>query len=285
MAINSRAEKTQNEAGGEGFSAPIITVSASSNTTAASQNSGNFSLSIRPNAIGTTLPNTIESLRLPPSPTNDFLVSTLVGGSTTVQVSWLAWIYEIGTQVVTATGNQFTHHAATFPLLRTVMGVANQPIALLPMYQVTTATTVAAAVLTIKTVANTAGYTDQDGNATVGSRTFTMPSTATTINSCFMPRLEDGDSGVRDINAIQTNTNATAGAVRVWGVELLMPASPMGVVSTAYGSDGFYGGIKSANLRPAVATSGTANAKLVILSTNATGANSNWMGHYTAVRS
>lgn len=281
--ILSRDLKYQLEAQGKGHSFNILSSTNSGALTGAAAGSGDFTVSIKANSIGTTFPSTIGDILQLPSGTSPLRLQTLLLNLATGSTPYLlAYIYQFGTQVLTATGDQFTHHAATFPVLRTQMGTS-QAVPLLPMIQITTATTTTAAVLTMKTAAGGTGYTDQDGNNTVGTLTHTMPNIATAVNSCYFLPLEDGDRGVQNVAAIQTNTAAAAGAATIWGVE------PIAFLNATYANgqdgifDGVFGQLRMPNLRPAVATSGTANAKLVLITLTGTAANLNATGFATAV--
>ena len=282
-SISSRDLKFTREAQGLGYSFPMITTGNGSNITAAAAGSGDFTVSIRPNSIGSTMPSTLIDVIPLPSGTNPMRLSTIVGRiNTTSMPLLLAYIYQFGTQVLTSTGDQFTHHAATFPVLRTQMGTS-QAVPLIPMIQVTTATTTTAAVLTMKTAAGGTGYKDEENNNVVGTLTHTMPAAATAVNSCFLLPLEEGDRGVRDIVAIQTNTAASAGAATIWGIEPISFLNSTSVAHMDSMSDHFFNALTMPDLRPAAATSGTANAKLVLLSLTAISGSLVFTGYATAV--
>jgi hypothetical protein len=188
---------------------------------------------------------------------------------------FLAWVYTIGTLNLAATGDQFTHDAATFPLLRTEFGEASKAITLLPAIYITTATTVTAAVFSMKTNAGGTGYTDQDGNTTVANVLMTLPAAATAVQSSYLFRLNSGDSGVRDINQIDVDTAASAGAATIFGVEII--ADICNYPGQGGLSNVLVNGLRLSELKPAVATSGTATAvlALVALGTGTSGAGSN----------
>ena len=226
------------------------------------------------NLVGTTYPSTFVSLPLPPALTSDLLAMFVQVCQTTVRGGYLAWVYLMGTLNLAATGDQFTANAATFPILRNDISGTNQPVELTPIIQLTTATTTTAAIYVLKTNAGGAGYVDQDGNSTVGVNTVTLPAAATTVNSCFCFPLEDGDSGVRSISAIEVTTAAAAGAANVWGIEYITPLSAIAGTAPAV-ADCMSGGLQYANLKAGTATAGTATAYLCHISYGVTGSPAN----------
>lgn len=260
MAINTKLDPFLNKAAGRGFEMVALTTTGGS-TTAAAATSGNFTIRLNVNAIGSTTPSTLQSIPMPPSlGTNLFhKMTNLV--STSARSGYLANLYKIGTLNLAATGDQFTHDSATFPLLRTVYGQSSQPISLIPIIYVTTATATTAPVIRMRTAAGAAGYVDQDGNSIVGTRTITFPAAATAVESGFIFRLESGDSGVRDISNIEVTTAGTAGAATIYGMEIIAPTwTP--ISGTGSTMDSMFGGLSVGDMYPAVATSGTATSLL-----------------------
>jgi hypothetical protein len=167
--------------------------------------------------------------------------------------------YKLGTLNLAATGDQFTHDAATFPVLRTRLGQASQAVPLRPLVQITTACSVTAPIFILRTAAGAAGYVDEDGNSVIGTKTMTMPSVTTAVQSTYLFRLEDGDSAITDITAIEVTTASSTGAATIWGFEEL------GTVPAVIGSEGGYrdavfSGLRMATMNSAVATSGTASS-------------------------
>lgn len=271
MAITTLASIYQKIAEGKGCGFQHLTLGPGA-TTAAVANSGNLTIHLHLNAIGTTYPGTLISLPQAPTP-NAALFPTYVHASCNSAMGlWLVRLYNMGTLNLAATGNQFTADAAvTYPLTRTVFG-ATTAIPLLPVLYVTTATTTTAAALRLQTATGTAGYTDPDGNATIGTVTFTMPAAATAVQSAFILRLNNGNSGdfaLRAINQIRIDTAASAGAARIFGMELLVP---LGLVSGSWSTlaDCLLGGagFSAANLAPAAPTAGTLTSYLAYAGLN-----------------
>lgn len=215
---------------------------------------------------GSTIPTALISFPLPTGITSNLRLTrfSMQNSGGTSFSAYLSYFYLVGTLNLAATGDQFTHNAATFPVLRTQFGVTSQPLSLYPMVYVTTATTTTAPIIRMRTAAGAAGYTDQDGNTVVGTRTITFPAAATTTDSCFQMRLEHGDSAVRDISAIEVTTAAAAGAASVFLVEPLTPLCiPSGLLYSL--NNTMASTIGMPDLGPAVATSGTATTYLGIL--------------------
>jgi hypothetical protein len=232
-------------------------------TSTATAGSGHFSGEICANTIGTTLPATLAGFPMPPYTSPARLTHMQMTGANNGApgAGYLAMLYKLGTQVLTATGDQFTHDAATFPVLRTMYGQASQPVDLIPLIQITTATSVTAPVLKMVNVAATTGYKNQAGNNVNGTKTWTAPLAATATNTTQSLMLEDGDSGITDLTSLQTTMASTTGAATIWGMEILAPAGHPSINSSlAY--DSLTAGLNLQDLTPAVATSGTATAVL-----------------------
>jgi hypothetical protein len=259
--ITDRKTAFKRQAQGKGFVIPILGL-AQGVTTAAAAASGFFSCSLNFNALGTTLPSTYQGLILPPNTSDRLRIMMGQAGMSALRTLYLARVYKMGTLDLTATGDQFTADGAvTYPVTRTEFGVSGEPITLLPVLQITTATTTTPAVIRLRTAAGAAGYVDQDGNSTVGTKDFTLPNAATAVQSTFLLRMEDGDSGVRSISAIEVTTAAATGAANIWGLELIMPLSSA-LLGTAALNDAIFGGLAMSNLNPAVPTAGTLESYL-----------------------
>lgn len=243
-------------------SAPI------SNANSASAPMGFFTGHLTNNIIGTTFPTTIEGFAIP-TVTRLRLVMLQMGAAGT-STMYLGQIYKLGTLNLAATGDQFTHDAATFPITRTQLGVATQPLTLLLLLQISVATTTTAPAFILKTNAGGTGYVDQDGNNVVGTKTHTMVSATMGVGSTYMLRLEDGDSGIRDISAIEITTAAAVGEAYIWGIELLAPASIING-SLATTNDSLFSGLAPMNIGPGSATSGTATSYLTVYRSGAVG--------------
>lgn len=233
-----------------GVSATTLAVSA------AGASAGFISLSFTGNSIGSTLPSTIADFLMPAGITGDLWTVASVDGFNTNLRGWMfARIYKVGTVVLTATGNQFTHDAATFPLLRTEFGVASKPQALWAVIQVTTALSTTAAAFTMN-------YVNEDGTSVTGTRTFTFPAATTGQGSVYFLPLEQGDWACRDVSAINVTTASATGAATVWLMEQLEPTynAFAGPLTADYISGH---GLAVTNQTPAVATSGTATTNAV----------------------
>jgi hypothetical protein len=263
MAIATRNDFFTKAGQGLGFQIVGRTAAGAATTNAAAA-SGHFTNILHASELGSTYPTTYKTLEVPAGLPNDLLIRAMVSGWTTSAVIWLAHFYKIGTLSLTATGDQFTHDAATFPVTRTQFGEAAKPLALAPYVQITTTLAATAAVFRMRTAAGAAGYTDQDGNTVIGAKTMTMPSATTAAQSTYLMRLEDGDSGVRDISAIEVTTAATAGAATLWGVERLC-AVPIIVADTPMVTDALFTGLSPMNLKPGAPTSGSLTSFLGFL--------------------
>ena len=261
MAITTRAGIQQNIAKGWGV-IQLLSGTTRVGGTTANAGCGFMNIGFSWNSIGTTLYTTLQSFPLPLSLPNEVfhLWSQYYGG---LGGCGLGYLYKIGTVDLTATGNQLTHDAATFPVVRTQLNAASQPVGLIPVVLITTATATTAPVFRLRTLAGAAGYVDQDGNSIVGTKTMTMPAAATAAGSGYIIRLEDGDSAVRDITNVEVTTAGTAGAATIYGLEILSkyPTNRQNYIPAT--SNGLFRGIELPDLRPATATSGTVTAELV----------------------
>lgn len=238
--------------------------------TTATVNSGGMTINVSAMQIGTTYPNTIIGFHESKKPSaNLMLIQDMLRGNGANASSFNVRLYRAGTLSLTSTGNQFTADSATFPLLRTQFGQANQPIALIPVIQVTTATSVTAPVIQLATSGGGAGYTDQDGNATVGNVNFTFPAAATAVSSWYRLRLNVGDYACRAINQINVVTASTTGAATIWLMELLSPVQSL--VSAPATFDALFGSaFMPSNINPAVPTSGSVTSIRAGIATMAT---------------
>ena len=267
MPITTVNDIYRNIAIGKGFSSNFSTASAGT-TTGAAAASGHMSFRLNFNFIGTTLPTTLVGFQLTPSPPSSLLhiVSHLSMDQTTGSGACLVMMYLIGTLNLAATGDQFTHDSTWTELGRTQFGVANQPLTLFPMLYVTDATDTTAPIFRLRTNAGASGYVNQNGTGVIGTKSFTFPSTTTTINSAFMLLLEDGDSGVRDITnvLIDTATSATSTAT-LFGVEFISWLPGTKGLSSYTIDDVLFGGLAMMNLLPAVPNSGTVTSYLGIM--------------------
>lgn len=262
MSVSTLDDLLQRIAAGKGMSRTLDMVSAATTQTAAALASGLISGTLYYQVPGTTHLSTLVGFTLPPGTLPLLLTHALLGTGSSGML-YIERQYLIGTVNLTATGDRLSHNSAGFPALRTQFGQASQPLTLTPLFEVTTATSVTAPEVRFRTAAGADGYINQDGNSVVGTRTFTFPNAATGVASCYMPMLELGDSGVRDITNIEVVTASSTGAMNVWGVELLDPIFMGGGVDVAKVKD-FLHGLNIPDLRPATPTSGSFTTHLCL---------------------
>ena len=269
MPITTLNSVLTKQASGNGAVIPIISATSSASTQAAAA-SGFTAFTITFNSIGTALPSTRASFPLPPGLSADAFVNLFVCNHsiTSFRTAYLAWFYLIGTvdlaNAAAVPYDGFTHDAAwSGTLCRTVLGVANTPINMLPIIQLTTATATTAPSFQLKTTAGAAGYVNQDGSSVIGTKTFTFPAAATVNGSAYLLKLEADDSAIEDITQISVTAKGTTGEATLWGVELLAPAQ----LSSTYNvvCDTLVGGIRMNSLAPAVASTGTVTSRLGIV--------------------
>jgi hypothetical protein len=250
----------------------------SSAGTAAGSSSGFLAMTISGQSIGSTYPTTIQEFQTPAGITADtFNILNFQSPTVAGRGSGIARIYKVGTLNLTATGDQFTHDAATFPVTRTEMNVASTALQLIPFIQVTTALTGFAAAFQLQTNAGGAGYKNQVGTSVIGTKTFTFPSATTAVGSSYFLTMNDADYACTDIIQIKVTTAATAGACDVFLFEDLGLCQGQTAGASIY--DNVVGsGVRLTNTTPAVATSGTATSYFVtysILSSSTTSLISN----------
>ena len=267
MPISSIKDIISNIAAGKGiFSAYIL--SSNGGSTAAAAASGFFNIQIAANNIGTTLPNTFT--QIPNNAIQTILNVSNITLTTNQRSMEIGFLYKLGTINLTATGDRFTASAGvTFPLLRTIYGAASQAISFEPLVLITTATSVTAPIFRLRTAAGASGYINQSGASVIGTRTMTMPAAATAAQSAYIFRLEDGDSAVQSISAVEVTTASTTGAADVYGWE---PLAMYGSQTSGWThiSDNLLCGINMQNLYPAVATSGSVTSYLSVITTSGT---------------
>lgn len=269
MPISTLNSVLNNKGLGKGITIPVISANSSTSTNA-NANSGFTPFTISFNNIGTTLPSTRASFPLPPNLPSDLFVNLFQANhqNITFRTTYLAWFYLIGTvdlaNAAAVPYDGFTHDAAwSGTLRRTVLGVADTPITMFPVMQITTATATTAPAFILKTTAGAAGYVNQDNSNVIGTKTFTCPAAATAIGSTYLLKLEADDSGIEDLTQISVTTKGTTGAATIWGVELLAPAQ----MASGYNavSDTLVGGIRMNSLKPAVASTGTVTSRLGVI--------------------
>lgn len=262
--IATRNQLLQNIAQGKAVLNPLL-ASGSTSGTAAAVTSGRFSMGIQFGA-GTTIPGTLTSMVTNDVANNQLMMVSYSGTSASAISGIYGRIYRIGGVVLTATGNQFTHDAATFPLTRTIMGMAGAAVNLIPLVFVTTALTTTAAAFILDTAVGGNGYTNQSGVGVVGSTTFTFPSTTTATGSTYIPMLNTGDSAIQDIAQVNVTVSSATGAFDIYGFEPYAYGNNLSNSSLNFQNDVIYGGCFTQNNLPAVATSGTATSYKVIIS-------------------
>lgn len=276
MPINTLNSVLVNKGLGNGVTIPVISAASLTSTTVTA-GSGFTSLTISFNAIGTALPSTRASFPLPPGLSTDLFVNLFQANHALAsqRTTYLAWFYLIGTvdlaNAAAVPYDGFTHDAAwSGTLRRTVLGVANTPIVMLPLIQLTTATATTAPAFQLKTTAGAAGYVNQDNANIIGTKTFTLPAAITVNGSAYLLKLEADDSGIQDLTQISVTTKGTAGAATIWGVELIAPAQMVFGYNAV--SDTLVGGIRMNSLQPAVATTGTVTSRLGVINFGGTAA-------------
>ena len=281
MAITSRSSILTNMASGKGFS-HFFYGKSNAGVTAANANSGSITLEPFPGNISTYM-STLYGLPLPAGLPNELFITSLSFSAANVRFGgFLARFYLMGTVDFTATGDRFTADAnVTYPLTRKVYGAATQTISLTPVIALTTAMTGTAAQFIVKTAAAGTGYVNQAGSNVVGTKTFIYPSATTALQSTYIIRLEEGDSAVQSIAAINVTTASTAGVGAVYGVEYLCPGA--NTQSYAGGSiiDTVSGCLLMTDLAPAVPTAGTLTSYLMWCTAGSSNAYSSC--HLTAV--
>ena len=262
-----------NMASGLGMDTPTNTLSGVAGTAAAA-GSGFLSAGLSTNTIGTTYPATLVGIQLPPGLTAALRLVLAQSASNQALPNFLAYFYNMGTvdlaNAAATPYDGFTADAGvTYPLLRTKYTATSQAITLIPMCYITTDTATTAPVFDLQTAAGAAGYVDQDGNSTVGTATMTMPAAATVAQSGYIIRLQPGDTGVRSISAVRVTTKGTAGAARIFGVEILAGIT---IPSTSWTQldDLAFSGLALPDLRPATPTAGTLTSYLGVLRLNVT---------------
>lgn len=238
-------------------------MTATTATSAASATCGQITMAFTGNVLGTTFPGTLVDWQSSPATGDKFNLLSIYSTATAARGTGLVRLYRIGTLNLTATGDQFTHDAATFPVTRTMYG-STRAVPLVPVILVTTATSVTAPAFQLQTNAGGAGYVDQDGNNVIGTRTITFPAAATVSGSAFILPLELTDNAITDIIQIKVTTASSTGAATLYGMEFISFMSNLSANASQF--DNFYGaGLFVANNSPAVATSGTATSLRVQL--------------------
>ena len=158
-------------------------------------------------------------------------------------------LYKIGTVNLTTGTGEFTHDAATFPVLKTKLGQANQPVNLIPVILFTTASSVTAPQLTMD-------YVDQDGNNVTGTKTWIAPAAATAVGSMYQLPIEDADQAIRDVTSINVTTPSSTGAATIYGMEIIGSIG-LTQITIAGTRDFVHNGLTLRDIRAAIATSGT----------------------------
>lgn len=209
------------------------------------------------NAIGTTLPGgPYTGFPLPAGIDSSKILRLLYAkpGGNRIASYWLGYLCKLGTVSLTATGQQFTHDAAGFPILRTRMGQTGQATPGWLFLNVTTAATITGPVFTLK-------YKDHLGNTITGTKTTTL-GTTTAVNSMILPRLEDGSAGITDLVEINLSVAATTGAADVYLFEPLMGTCMPVVTHESVIDSVMSAGFNPPNIAPPAPTSGTLTSYL-----------------------
>lgn len=247
------------EAQGKGVRVMQVGV-ASGGTLSAGTTSGNINQIFLYNSIGTTLYSALQDIPIQGGLTSSplRLKNFSVGGNRPVAIQ-LVRVYKLGT--VNLSTGVFTHDAATYPVTKTQMGTS-QALDLIPFIQITTAPATTAPAFTFN-------YTNQADAAITGTVVNTLPSATAAVGSCYMLRLESGDSAIHDVTAMSFSATGTAGAATIWGVETFGQAIvPLATIQGAKNS--LVKGISIPDVNPAVATSGTASTQLIAMAVGVT---------------
>lgn len=240
--------------------------SGTANATGAAVNSGGMTITMSA-ALGSSFPSSLVGLAESATNTDMMHLMGFMSPSSTARGSAIVRLYKLGELNLAATGNQFTHHSATYPVRRKLLGVSNSNVRLIPLIQITTATATTAPVIRLRTVAGGAGYKNQANVSVVGNVDFTFPSATTAVNSVFRLRLNVGDYAVTDINHIQVVTAASAGTATVWGMEMHFPVQSSSFAPTMF--DSFFGSLLlPIDTNPAAPVSGTAESYMLGLGFN-----------------
>jgi hypothetical protein len=281
---STRALTVDQIAKGKGVWHPFANSSPGGNT-APNAASGSYIMQIVTNGIGTVYPTTLVSFPIPTGFSNDIFLTSTFAAVLTGRTTFLAWIHFMGDLDCTGTGDKFTQDASvTYPLTRKFIdGSTDKNVTLIPLIYVTVAETTTAPIITLKTAAGGTGYVDQDGNNTVGTVTFTFPSTVTAVQSCYPLRLEAADSGITSMVAVQVNTAGATLKAKVYGMEMI--AILGNNVAAQAVNDQLLSGCSFASLKPPTPTAGTLTSYLVVIDVSGTNTHAvsfSIMGAYNA---
>lgn len=272
--VASTADILKQQAAGK-YTIRTTTGIASNTNTNANANSGYTNLNLGANQYNTTFPNTIGSVD-GANVSSELLFFNLTSSGLSNRNGGIGRIYKVGTCNFTALGDCFTHDAATFPLLRTEMGVSNAPQAFIPILQMSATTSGTIIQFQIRNSTSTTGYVNQNGTTVVGTKTFILPSATTTSGSTFFLRLNDGDYACRDIQQITCTVAGTTGLANIWLVEDLgigqSGITGPGITDHLYGS-----GLRLTQATACTATSGTPTTSLIPYSFGNTGSSTTQM--------
>lgn len=274
-ALTNRTDILTKKARGFGLYLPFEDATGGS-PTAGTANSGFFTITLYFNLVGTTVPTTLVGNQIAPGPTASiFSTGQLASCQSAGNEGFFAIAYKIGTvdlaNAAATPYDGFTHDAGfTGPLKRTVYGAASKAITLIPMVYLTTATATTAPAFIMKTTAGGAGYVNQAGSNVIGTKTFTFPAATTVIDSCFVMRPENGDTGVQDITQLSVTVKGTTGAATIFGVEFIGPQSALNIGTGSY-HDMVFGGLNMTDIVPAVPTTGTVTSYLISFNMNGGG--------------
>jgi len=229
--------------------------------TFASSTSGFVNITFGGNTFGTTFPGTIGSVN-GASVSSELLITTIVSSASAGRHGGICRLYKIGDVNFTALGNCFTHDAATYPLLRTAMGVSNAPQSFIPILQITGTTGGAAAQFQIRDATSTTGYINQDGTTVIGNKTFVLPSATTIAGSVYFLPLNDGDYACRDITQVTCTVAGTNAFGTIWMLEDLglgqSGIAAPGITDHVYGS-----GLRLTQAVACTSTTGTVSTVLI----------------------
>lgn len=262
MAVTTLQGLFDLDAAGKAVQADYVT-DESTGTTAAVAASGFLNLLTEWNTLGTTRFSTLKGFPVPAGLTSPLRMLNAAAGGNRGGTAIFANLYKLGTISFTSTGNQFTHDAATFPILKKQMGTSQAVNGKL-LIVITAAMSTTAAVMTVN-------YTNQAGASITGARTWTAPSVTTAVSGTYAIALEEGDTAIQDLTSINISVASASGTANVYLMEEhCMLAAAIGAGQSFVRSPAIES-LSIPNYTPGSATSGTAVTEIMPLSSGLSG--------------